>query len=282
MGFRRRWIRHELTDSSAAIAFYSLLSMVPLLLIGVVVASLVLGERAAQGELAKQLESVLGPGPATFFESIVKSSQIFSRGASLPSVAAFISLLFAGSHAFAKLRGTLNTINGVTARDAARPVLGRLLARGLAILLILLFGGLLVVGTLAQGIVERFARELSSPFVAEWQLLRGYDRLSSYLLLSVAFVVVMMLLPRRRPLWRHACIGALLTAVIVGSLKWGLQFYIVRSPIASAFGAGMTALVFFLWLLLSIQAFLAGALVAAMLSETRTRRYGWAGESCGG
>lgn len=265
--FRRRWMRYELTDSAAALAFYSLISLVPLLLIGVAVASWVLGEKAAQGELAKQLESVMGTKPAEFIQGIVGTSNILSRGASFTSLVAFVVLLFSGSHVLSKLRSTLNTINGVTRKDLARPVLGRLFARGVSSGLILLFGALLVVGTLVQSFVARFAEQVSGRFLEGWQLLRWYDRLSSYLLLAIAFLVILKLLPRRRPRWRHALPGAVLAAVAVGSLKSGLQLYLGYSMVASAFGAGVTVLVFFLWLLLSIQAFLGGALVAAMLGE---------------
>lgn len=260
-------MRNELTDSAAAIAFYSLISLVPLLLIGVAVASVVLGEQAAQGELTKQLESVMGEKPAAFLESILASSRVLSRGASVTSAAAFVILLFSGSHVLSKLRSTLNAINGVTRKDRARPVLGRVFARGVSSLLILLFGALLVIGTLVQSFVTRFAEQLSGSLIEDWQLLRWYDRFSSYLLLSVAFLVVLKLLPRRRPLWRHALPGALLAALAVGSLKSGLQFYLGYSVLASAFGAGVTVLVFFLWLLLSILAFLGGALFSAMLGE---------------
>ena len=268
MFFRRLWMRYELTDSAAALAFYSLISIVPLLLIGVTVASLVLGERAAQGELAKQLETLMGNEPAAFLEKIVGESRILTRGASITSVAAFLILLFSGSHVLSKLRSTLNTVNGVTKQDPERPILGRLFTRGVSSLLILLFGALLVVGTIAQGFVGRFAEQVSGRFLDGWQVVQWYDRLSSYLLLSLAFLVVLKLLPRRRPQWRFAAIGAMLAAVVVGSLKSGLQFYLGHSLIASAFGASVTVLVFFLWLLLSIQAFLGGALVAVMMGDT--------------
>lgn len=268
MFFRRLWIRYELTDSAAAIAFYSLISLVPLLLIGVMVASLVLGERAAQGELVKQLESLMGTEPASFLERIVGESRIFTRGASATSVIAFFILLYSGSHVLSKLRLTLNTINGATKKDPARPVLGRVFTRGVSSLLILLFGALLVIGTFAQGFVGRFAEQVPGHFLDGWQVVQWYDRLSSYLLLSLAFLVVLKLLPRRRPQWRYAAIGAILAAVVVGSLKSGLQFYLGHSLLASAFGASVTVLVFFLWLLLSIQAFLGGALIAVMLGDT--------------
>lgn len=267
MLFCRRWMRNGLTDSAAAIAFYSLISLVPLLLIGVTVASMVLGEQAAQGELTKQLESVMGEKPAGFLESVIESSRVLSRGASVTSAVAFVVLLFSGSHVLSKLHSTLNEINGVTRKDPARPVLGSLFARGVSSLLILLFGALLVIGTLAQSFVARFAEQVSGSFLEGWHVVRWYDRFSSYLLLAVGFLVVLKLLPRRRPLWRHALPGAVLAAVAVGSLKSGLQFYLGYSVLASAFGAGVTVLVFFLWLLLSIQAFLGGALLSAMLGE---------------
>jgi membrane protein len=98
-------------------------------------------------------------------------------------------------------------------------------------------------------------------------VIRVYHILSTYLLLGLAFLLVLKILPRRRPLWRHAFLGAALAAVVVGSLKGGLDLYLRLGFLASLFSAGFSILAFLLWLFLSIQAFLAGAEITAMLGK---------------
>ena len=265
--FQRRWISDGLTDSAAALTFYGLVSIVPLLLIGVGVAGVVLGERAAHGELEKQLSAVMGEEAAAFLEHILRDARFMPTGNPIASLVAVIALGYSGSHVLSKLRGTLNTINRVEITDPTRPLLGRLLARGLCALLILSFGVLLAIGTVVEGFVGRFAVRIGTSFLARWQLIQGYDALSSYLFLILAFALVLKVLPRRRPKWRHAWLGAAASALIVGSLKTGMEMYFRHSPLASVFGTGLAFLLFFFWLFLAIEAFLAGALLADLLGH---------------
>lgn len=270
--FLRRWEAHRHTDNAAALAFYALVSLVPILLAGVSMAGMVLGERAAHGELEKQLTAVVGPEAAVFLEKVLQSSRLAEGRDPLAFVVALVAMFYAGSHVLSKLRAALNLVNEAEPADPARPVLTRLLARGLCALLLLVFGVLLVVGTVVDGFIGSFAHRIDTPFISHLQLLKGYEILSTYLLLTVMFALILKILPRRRPGWRHAFAGGLLSALVVGSLKGGLDLYLRHSPLASIFGTGLTVLVFLFWLFLSIQAFLAGAETAAMLGRARDGR----------
>jgi membrane protein len=142
-----------------------------------------------------------------------------------------------------------------------------MLARGLSGLFILVFGLLLAAGTLSKSFVTRFSDSFQPTFLERWHVVRTYDRVSTWLLLVLAFAFILKVLPRRRPRWWHALLGALLAASSVSLLKGGLDFYLSHSPLASVFGTGLAVLVFLLWFFLSIQCFLAGAQVAAMLKN---------------
>jgi membrane protein len=98
-------------------------------------------------------------------------------------------------------------------------------------------------------------------------LIAGWRLVSSYLLLIAAFALILKILPRRRPKWRHALVGATFSAVIVGSLKTVLDLYLRKTLWASFIGSGITLLVFLFWMFLSIQAFLAGAELAAWMGR---------------
>ena len=259
----RRWVQHRHADNSAALAFYALISLPPLLLIGVTVASMVLGEKTAHGELEKQFAAVLGPELAATIDNILQSARIAPRSEPAAFVIAMFTLLYAGSHVLSKLRNTLNVVNEAAPADPSRPWLTRLAARALCAGLILIFGALLVVATVMQAFAAYVAARMDAPWLANFDLLQNFGWLSTYLLLACAFSLILKVLPRRRPLWKHAFIGAAFAALITVSLKGVLNFYFQHSMWGSFIGGGLNFLLFLFWLFVSIQAFLAGAEVAA-------------------
>jgi len=265
--FSRRWVEHRHTDNAAALTFYALISLTPLLLMGVTLAGVILGETAAHGELQRQIAAMIGEEAASGIEAMLKSARIAPRSDPWAFALAMVTLLYAGSHVLSKLRQSLNQVNGAGPADPARMWLSRLLTRGLCASLILLFGVLLVVVTALEGAAGYVAAHVDSALVGKLHLMEGWRRGSSYLLVILAFAFILKILPRRRPKWRHAFVGAAFAAVVVGSLKSVLDLYLRQTLWASLIGGGITLLVFFFWLFLSIQAFLAGAEIAAWLGR---------------
>lgn len=263
----RRWVEHRHTDNAAALTFYALISLTPLLLFGVTLAGVILGETTAHGELQRQLSAVIGVEAAGEIEGLLQSARIAPRSDPWGFALAMVTLLYAGSHVLSKLRLSLNLVNEAGPADPARKWLSRILARGLCASLILVFGVLLVVGTGLEGAVGYIAARVDSPLLVSLRFMEGWRWLSSYLLLIGAFAFILKILPRRRPKWRHAFVGAAFAAVIVGSLKSVLDLYLRHTLWASFIGSGITLLVFLFWLFLSIQAFLAGAELAAWLGK---------------
>jgi membrane protein len=269
--FGRRWIRHRHTDNAAALTFFALISLPPLLLFGVILAGIILGEGAAHGELERRFSEVLGPEVARTIEGVLQGARIAPRSEPLAFLVAMGTLLYAGSHVLSKLRTTLNLVNEAAPKEFARPWLGRLASRGLAAGLILLFGVLLAAGTLMDAVTAYLASQVESPWMNELGLFRRLGWISTYLLMTAGFALMMKILPRRRPLWRHAWIGAGLAALVVVFLKGALDLYIQHSMWGSIIGGGLNFLLSLFWLFLSIQAFLGGAEVAAWLSQGKGR-----------
>ncbi|MDB6076413.1 MAG: putative ribonuclease [Akkermansiaceae bacterium] len=268
----RRWTAHRHTDNAAALSFYSLISLVPLLLFGVTLASLVFGEKAAHGELDKQLTAVIGDEASKLIDGILKSSRIAPKTQPLAFCTAMVMLLYSGSHVLSKLRESLNQVNGGGLQEPPRSWFGRMVSRALCASLLLMFGVLLVAGTAMEGLASYVQAHVSSDWFISYDLLQGYRWLSTYLLLTLAFFVVLKLLPRHRPNWGHAMIGAAFGAVIVGSLKSILDHFLKYSFWASFVGSGITLLIFFFWLFFSVQAFLIGAEIAAWFGRRQRRR----------
>jgi membrane protein len=263
----RRWVTHRHTDNSAALAFYALISLPPFLLIGVTVAGMVLGEKAAHGELQERFTTVIGADLAATIEGVLQNARIAPRSQPAAFVIAMITLLYAGSHVLSKLRKTLNVVNEAAPADPSRPWLTKLAARGLCAGLILIFGVLLAVGTAMQGFAAYVAAHMDAPWLENFNLLQDFGWFSTYLLLTLAYALLLKVLPRRRPLWKHAFVGAAVAAVTTGSLKGVLDFYFRHSMWGSFIGGGLNFLLFLFWLFVSIQAFLAGAEVAAWMGR---------------
>lgn len=272
--FSRRWIRHRHTDNSAALAFYALISLPPLLLIGVTVAGMVMGEKAAHGELERRFAAVLGAELAAVIEGVLLDARIAPRSQPGAFVIAMVTLLYAGSHVLTKLRKTLNVVNDSAPADPSRPWLARLAARGLCAGLILSFGILLAASTVFDALAAFLASKMDMAWLEPLNLLQRFGWISTYITLTLAFAMVMKILPRRRPLWRHALAGAAFAALVAVSLKGGLDLYFRHTMWSSFIGGGLTFLLFLFWLFVSIQAFLAGAEIAASMGRMRRNQRG--------
>lgn len=268
----RRWVEHRHTDNAAALTFYALVSLTPLLLFGVTLAGVILGETTAHGQLERQLSAVIGEDAARAIEGVLQSARIAPRSDPWGFAIAMLTLLFSGSQVLSKLRLSLNLVNDAGPTDPARKWLSRILARGLCASLILMFGVLLVAATSLEGAAGYVAARVNSGLIPRMDVIAGWRLLSSYLLMIAAFALILKILPRRRPKWRHALAGATFSAVIVGSLKTVLDLYLRKTLWASFIGSGLTLLVFLFWMFLSIQAFLAGAELAAWMGRRSLMR----------
>lgn len=268
----RRWVEHRHTDNAAALTFYALVSLTPLLLFGVTLAGVILGETTAHGQLERQLSAVIGEDAARAIEGVLQCARIAPRSDPWGFAIAMLTLLFSGSQVLSKLRLSLNLVNDAGPTDPARKWLSRILARGLCASLILMFGVLLVAATSLEGAAGYVAARVNSGLIPRMDVIAGWRLLSSYLLMISAFALILKILPRRRPKWRHALLGATFSAAIVGSLKTVLDLYLRKTLWASFIGSGLTLLVFMFWMFLSIQAFLAGAELAAWMGRRSLMR----------
>jgi len=267
----RRWVAHRHTDNAAALSFYSLISLVPLLLFGVTVAGLVLGPSTAQGELKHQLIAVVGHEAAGVIDGILQSARIAPVSNPAAFCVAMVTLLYSGSHVLSKLRDALNQVFGGGLLEPPRSWLARMISRGLCASLIFVFGAILIAGTVLDGAAS-YVSEMSPEWIDRLEVIKGYRWASTYLLLSLAFFVILKVLPRHRPRWGYALIGATFGAMVVGSLKSVLDHFMTHTFWGSLAGGGLSIMVFFFWLFFSIQAFLVGAEITAWLGRKAKRR----------
>jgi membrane protein len=250
------------TRLSAALAYYGMFSLAPVIFIAFTVADLLIDELAAENQLFDQLEKTLGPETAEFvYDMVINVSQRTTTGALLTSLIGFVALLWAASGLFMSLRDALNTIwkappnpkGGIIAT-----IENRLLAFGLVV-------GVGLVLTLAA-LVNVTLSILNSTFDVGFQTpLANYGSMIG--LVMLAFALLYKILPNVHVGWRDVWLGALLATLLVGIAGWGLGIYLSRSNIGSAFEAAGTLAVLLVAMNYIAQIFLFGAIFTKVYSH---------------
>jgi membrane protein len=241
----------------AAIAYYTLFSLAPLLLIVVSVAGLVWGGDAVRGQLAGQLESLLGTSAAVTIEEMLKTVA-WPAGGWLSTVVGLALMLVGATTVFAELQDALDTIWHVP----ARPVQGwwawvraRLLSFGLILGLSFLLLVSLLLGA-ALGIAETWWK----PWFGSWLYVAAIaNTVISQGLVVAVFALIFKMMPRARIAWRDVLLGALVTAGLFELGRRLIGTYLQSSGVASGFGAAASVVALLVWVYFSAQILLIGA-----------------------
>lgn len=248
----------------AAIAFYAVTAIGPVMLIIVAVAGLVLGEDAARGALMGQLSGAMGPESALFLQSAIGSAS--NRGAGIiATIIGVVSLIITASGVFGEMQSALNAI--WRAEPSAVSVAGLIKARLTSLSLVVLLGFLLLVslvfGTAIAAVGEHLGR--MTPFSDT--LLQVANFTLSLALLAAIIAAIYKVLPDRDLIWRDVLVGAVVTALLISIGRLAIGIYIGSSGIASSYGAAGSVLAFLLWVYYSAQIFLFGAEFTRVYAE---------------
>jgi len=247
-------------DSSmgAALAYYTMFSIAPLLFIVILVAGLVFGEEAARGEIFAQLRGLMGDSGAAAIQSMVQSIREPATGI-IGTIVGVVALLIGATTVFAELQSDLDRIWRVPLPKKISGVWAMLRARVLSFGLILGFGFLLVVSLVASAALAAFGKWWG-PLLGSWEMLAELLNFAiSFGLFTAAFALIYKLMPRAKIEWHDVWIGALVTALLFTIGKFAIGLYIGKSAIASGFGAAGSIIVVVVWVYYSAQIFLFGA-----------------------
>lgn len=261
-----RWRRHENSDAAASLSFYTLLSLVPVLLVTITLAGTVLGRQAAQGELLKVLEQVMGEESAMMINDLLLNYAL-APGWNGTFIVTSLTLFFSGTAALGRTRRLLNRVFEMDPAQPARSWFPRLASRGISAAMMLLFGFLVVASAMLSTVLGYFAEHSDSLLLAQMRFFHRMQIAWSYLAITVGFSLLMKVLPRRRPVWHAAFIGAAVSALLVASLKFGLEVYLRYAPgLSSIYGGAATVFVLFLWIYLAVISFIVGAEVTSIIN----------------
>lgn len=261
------WLDDYVPSMGAALAYYTMFSLAPLLLIVVSVAGLVFGEDAARGEIQAQLQDLMGERGAGAVQDLLSS--VRDPAESLTATAVGLVLLLVGATTvFAELQDALDRIWRVPGRLRKRGWLTLLRARLVAFGMILAVGFLLIVSLVASATLATVSRHLG-PVFGGWQaMVEVGNTVGGFLLVAFMFGLIYKVMPRQRVLVADVWLGALLAALLFTGGKYVIGAYIGQSDVASGFGAAGSLVVVLLWVYFSAQILLVGAEFTCVYSRT--------------
>jgi membrane protein len=248
------WWNHKDSRLAAAVAYYTMFSMAPLLVIVVAVAGAVFGEAAAKGELNQQITNLVGKDAVPLIESMIEGAGRFRSGL-FAWAAGIIALVIGATGVFAALHNALETVWEVPQKGGLK---GILKARAVSFLVILGLGVLLLALLITSAGLPLFVR-ITGVFPGLNRLLSMLNFLLSFAVVMCVFAFAYKILITMKLRWGEVWTGAALTSILftIGKLLIGL--YLASGRAKSIYGAASSVIVLLFWIYFSAQVFLYGA-----------------------
>ncbi len=252
------YIEDDALSRGAAIAYYTVFSIAPVLVIVIAIAGLVYGNEAAHGAITAQLQGMLGYDGAEAVQTMIASAHNKNSGI-LATVLGIGTLLITASGVFGEMQSGLNVIWKVKPDPNASTVSRLIRARAASLGLVAALGFLLVVSLAVSATVTATAQLLQHVLPDIDVLLQLVNFLLSFGMITLLFAAIYKVLPDKSIEWYDVWIGALATAFLFTVGKTAIGLYIGSSQVASSYGAAGALVIVLLWVYYSAQIFLFGA-----------------------
>jgi membrane protein len=252
------WFKDEASSMGAAIAFYTLFSIAPILIIVIWIASSFIPIDAVQSHVLGQVQLVLGDTGAAAVRTILASTR-YTVANGYSTALSVVTLLIGATSVFAELQNSLNRIWRTPRAEGSRSILHALRNRLLSFGLVLGVGFLLLVSLIISAGLEAFDTWLDT-VIADWHsVVLTLDVILGFMVTTVLFALIYKYVPREKISWGDVWVGALVTATLFTIGKFVIVVFFGRVAVASAYGVAGSFLVLMLWVYYSAQIFLLGA-----------------------
>jgi membrane protein len=252
------WVDDYAPSMGAALAYYTLFSLAPLLIIAIAVAGLVFGQEAARGEIIAQIQNLIGREGAIAVQGLLKSVNEPAKGI-LATVVGIITLVIGATTVFGELQSDLDRIWRVPAPAKENSIWILLRTRLLSFGLVLGLGFLLLVSLVISAAIAAFGKWWNGVFEGREALLQALNFGISFAITTLLFALIYKLMPRARIAWRDVLVGSAVTALLFEIGKFLIGLYLGKTSVASGFGAAGSLVVLLVWVYFSAQIFLLGA-----------------------
>ena len=236
----------KVTKLSASLAYYTVFSMAPLLIVIISLCALFLGREAVEGQIYAQLAGFIGADNAAQLQQIIKNASIAGKGR-LAAIIGAITLLVSATTVFAEIQDSINFIWGLKPKPK-RGWLKMLQNRFLSFSVIVSLGFLLLVSLAISAIIDGFSERLQMYFpevaVVIFYIINVAVTLA---VVTIIFAVIFKVLPDARIEWKDVLLGAIATALLFMIGKFAISYYISRSNVGSTYGTVGSLAVLLLW-----------------------------------
>jgi membrane protein len=251
------WSHDRAPRLGAALAYYTVFSLVPFLVVVITLIGVVFGQDAARSAILSQIATLVGEQSAAAIKDMIQRAEQPSTGF-IATGLAVVTLLFGASGVFGQLQDALNTVWGVEPKEG-RGVWGFIKDRFLSFVAVLGTGFLLLVSLILSSALAAFGEWFSGSLPLPETVLHLSNFALSFAVITGLFALIFKILPDAKVAWRDVWVGALLTAALFTTGKYALGLYLGKTNVASAYGAAGSLVLILLWVYYSAQILLYGA-----------------------
>jgi membrane protein len=260
-----RWNAYRIPQLGASLAFYTALSIAPLLIISLSVGAFVFGDEAARGEIASQMKSLVGEQGAQAIQQMIKSADHPASGTAA-TLLGLAMLAIGASGVFSELQQSLNIIWEVQAK-AGRGIIGLIRDRFFSFVMVLGIAFLLLVSLVLSALLASIGKVFSD-FPAALGWLTGVLNFGvSFAVITILFAMMFKILPDAKIAWREVWLGAVLTALLFTVGKFFIGLYLGQSSMASSYEVAGSFVVLLVWIYYSSQILYLGATITKVVAD---------------
>lgn len=265
------WWKRNHANEAAALAFYSLFSLIPILLIGLLVASILVGKDTATSSLLEQTTKVTGFSVNDYLQQALASDLKWVGSKYSPIIGGLV-LAFSATKVISELRRALSNIFGNPRfKKKSHAALSIVAGRFMSLLIIIALGFIIASAVISESIVNSIKEHLvDSEYLVK--LLNYLSPLATFTAMIFLATIVMRWLPKRPPKLKEAIIGSVVCSVMIVVLKYGLMIFLRHANISNIFGGALTLVLLLLWIYLAMQVILYSAEFTAILAKERRQR----------
>jgi membrane protein len=242
----KNFMDDKILKFSASLAYTTVFSFGPLLVVIIFLCSFFLGQEAVQGRIYDQMKQFVGPDAALQLQTIIKNASLSGKGTTA-AIIGIVTLLFSATAVFAEIQDSINTIWGFKAKPQ-KGIWQFVRTRFLSFSIVISLGFLLLVSLAVTTIVEGLSNRLKSHFpdvtVVVFYIL---NLVISFSVITVLFLLIFKVLPDAKTKWKDVLPGAIASSVLFMIGKFGISFYIGQSKIGTTYGAAGSLVVLLLW-----------------------------------
>lgn len=264
------WSEINAPRLGASLAFYTLLSIAPLLVVCISIAGFIFGPKAAQAQIAGQIANVVGWQNAETLQALLEHANRPAAGAAAAAVG-FLTLLFGASGVFGELRDSMNLVWGVKGTSGSG-IVGMLKYRFVSFAMVLGIGFLLLVSLVLSAAIAAAGKFLQGRLPIPEPVLHLASTAITFLTVTILFALLYKFVPDVRIEWGDVAIGAAVTSALFSIGKFLIALYLGKASVGSAYGAAGSLVVFIVWVYYSAQIFFLGAEFTHMFAERHGSR----------